>query len=244
MKPYEFDLGLLILGLIVGYIVGSSLTKTSKSYAAPAAGGGGAVAVGKSCGVTDGGELEDHDGPRREWQVECADFLNTEATGFFLVPDGSDTISIKLRGPRHSSPTTDKDMCNNIHYFGFGDKISTAPFGKQAGHTAEYCTFGSWTTPMPDIIGKWVGVRAVEYNSGNGVVFKSYIDMTGTGSAFKLYAQATDTGGLGTCKGPASPANTKATCSISPVVIGFRIDGSPNVKSRGILVKEIAPPTV
>ena len=212
---------------------------------APTTGGGGAgsyPSAGKSCTVTSGGELEDHNGPRREWQIQCGtNFLNTEAIGYFLVPNGSDTISVKLRGPKHSSPTAEKDMCNNIHYFGFGSKKSSAPFGKQAGHTAEYCEFGTPVFPMPDILGKWVGVKAVEYNVGNGVQFESYIDFP-EGSGWKLFAKHVDTGGQGTCKGPASQPYLKSPCSTGQVSIGFRIDGSANAQGKKMTAREIAAP--
>lgn len=214
----------------------------------PAGGGGGAGppvtggqiyrTAGKVCtNVTDGG-LEMHGEPRIEPQIACgANFQDAEVTGYFMVPDGSDTISLKMHGPKHSG-IPDADMCNNIHYFPFGGN-STKPFGKQIHHTGEYCEFGSPLFPLPNFLGKWIGVKAVEWNQGNTVHMESWIDFP-EGSGWKKWAVFDDNGTNNGCKIAKAPF-LKSPCSPHPVSIGYRIDGSAGTKYKNLSAREIAP---
>lgn len=192
--------------------------------------------------VSDGDR--EQGGDRREPQIACGfNFLNTEATVYINTHDINDTLSIKLRGPKHSDPTPESDMCNNIHYVNLGDE-DKKPFGKQAGHTAEYCEFGSPVVKVPD--NTWVGVKAIEWNESNGVHFQTWIENP-EGSGWKLAADIIDTGGLGSCSGPASDPYTTSPCAGSrPVSIGFRVDGlnenDGDVEFKNMSVREIQPP--
>lgn len=194
------------------------------------------------CDNISDGEIE-QDGDRREPQIACGhNFLNTEATAYINYSGVSDTLSIKLRGPKHSG-IPDSDMCNDIHYFNLGSN-NTAAFGKQAGHTAEYCEFGSALESLPE--NTWVGVKAIEWNEGSGVHFQSWIENP-AGSGFKLVADEVDNGGAGSCQGPAREAYTTSPCQDvgHPVSIGFRVDGlsgGGNVQFGNLSVREIAPP--
>ena len=193
--------------------------------------------IGKECTNVTGGELEDHDGPRIEPQITCAaNFQDAEVTGYFLVPDGSDTISLKMRGPKHSG-IPDAQMCNNIHYFPFGGN-ATKPFGKQFQHTAEYCDFGSPLFALPNFVGKWIGVKAIEWNNGSTVHMESWIDFP-EGSGWKKWAQFDDVGSSSGCQ--KAPVYLKSPCSVGPVSIGFRIDGSAGTKFKNLSAREIAP---
>lgn len=146
------------------------------------------------CTNVSDGEKE-QGGDRREPQIACGfDFLNTEGTVYFRTSGTiNDTLSVKLRGPKHSSPTPESDMCNIIHYIALGSN-SSEPFGKQAGHTAEYCEFGGSSVKAPD--GTWVGVKAIEWNEGSGVHFLTYLDNP-EGSGWKLAADTVDNGDQG-----------------------------------------------
>lgn len=218
---------------------GPPTTGGTKTTPLPAKVTGGQIypTVGKECTNVTGGELEDHDGPRIEPQITCAaNFQDAEVTGYFLVPDGSDTISLKMRGPKHSG-IPDAQMCNNIHYFPFGGN-STKPFGKQFQHTAEYCDFGSSLFPLPNFVGKWIGVKAIEWNQGNGVHMESWIDFP-EGSGWKKWAQFDDAGSSSGCQ--KAPVYLKSPCSVGPVSIGFRIDGSAGTKFKNLSAREISP---
>lgn len=187
--------------------------------------------------VSDGG-LE-QGGDRKEPQIACNfPFLNTEATVYVNYHGINDTLSVKLRGPKHGGGTAEADMCNNIHYVGLGG--AKPAFGKQAGHTAEYCEFGN-SIGIPE--NQWVGVKAVEWNEGNGVHFQTWLQVP-EGSQWKLAADATDNGNAGSCSGPASAPYTKSPCSKGPVSIGFRVDGlkgGGDVQFKNLSVREIAP---
>lgn len=211
----------------------------------PAPGGlGGQIypCSGQPCTQTSGGESE-QGGDRKEPQVECGqNFLNADATVYIRTSGTiNDTLSVKHRGPRHGGGVPESDMCNNIHYINLGSN-STAAFGKQAGHTAEYCEFSD---PIPAIpSGVWVGVKTVEWNEGSGVHFQTWLDNP-EGSGWKLVADAVDNGGSGSCQGPASAPYTVSPCAGShPVSIGFRVDGlsgGGDVEFKNISVCEITP---
>ena len=129
-------------------------------------------------------------------------------------------------------------MCNNIHYFGLGG--GAAAFGKQAGHTAEYCEGGP-SISLP--AGQWVGAKAIEWNEGNGVRMQSWVQIP-EGSQWKLVADTVDSGNLGNCSGPAKAPYTKSPCSKGQVSIGFRVDGlkgGGDVQFKNLSVREITP---
>ena len=91
-------------------------------------------------GVTGGGDVESHGfhsgghSKRREWEITTP-HLNCEVTGYFKVTEKKeDTISIKLRGPKHSDPVPESDQCANIHYIPFSGKKGGKVFGKQCPH--------------------------------------------------------------------------------------------------------------
>ena len=191
------------------------------------------------CNNISDGEIE-QDGDRREPQIACGfDFLNVEATVYINVHGVNDTLSVKLRGPKHSG-IPDADMCNNIHYVNLGNS-NTSAFGKQAGHTAEYCNFGDPIPAIPD--NTWVGVKAVEWNEGSGVHFQTFLSNP-EGSEWVLVADAVDNGGSGDCDGPASEAYTTSPCQDvgHPVSTGFRVDGlsgGGDVEFKCMSVREI-----
>lgn len=186
--------------------------------------------------VSDGG-LE-QGGDRKEPQIACGfPFLNCEATVYINYHGINDTLSVKLRGPKHGGGTAEADMCNNIHYIGLGG--AKPAFGKQAGHTAEYCEFGN-SISIPE--NQWVGVKAIEWNEGNGVHFQTWLQVP-EGSQWKLVADAVDNGGSGSCKGPASAPYTKSPCSTGQVSIGFRVDGlksGGDVQFKNMSIREIS----
>lgn len=187
--------------------------------------------------VSDGG-LE-QGGDRKEPQIACNfPFLNTEATVYINYKGINDTLSVKLRGPKHGGGTAEADMCNNIHYVGLGG--AKPAFGKQAGHTAEYCEFGPSISIPPN---QWVGVKAVEWNQGAGVRFQTWLQIP-EGGQWKLAADAVDNGNAGSCSGPASKPYTKSPCSTGQVSIGYRVDGlkgGGDVQFKGMSVREIRP---
>ena len=190
--------------------------------------------------TSDGGK--EQGGDRREPQIACGfNFLNTEATAYVNYHNIKDTLSVKLRGPKHGGSTPESDMCNNIHYFGLGG--GSAAFGKQAGHTAEYCEGGP-SVSIP--ANQWVGVKAIEWNTGNGVHLESWVESP-EGSGWKQVASADDNGNLGNCNGPAKSAYTKSPCAGNqPVSIGFRVDGlkgGGDVQFKNLSVREIAVPS-
>lgn len=196
--------------------------------------------------VIDGGI--EQDGDRREPQIMCGyNFLNTEATAFIKVkPPVNDTLSIKLRGPKHSG-IPDNDMCNNIHYVSLGNE-NKKPFGKQSGHTQEYCEFGSPVVKVPDNV--WVGVKAIEWNSSDGksVHFQTWIQNP-EGSEWKLAAETIDDGntGCGDSDPRAKIPYTESPCQgvKGPVSIGYRVDGlkaGGDVEFKNLSVREIKPP--
>lgn len=217
-------------------------TGGTKTTPLPPIGGAGEIYQstpgGKSCNNVSDGGLE-QDGDRKEPQIACGfNFLNVEATAFINYRGINDTLSIKLRGPRHGGSTSEADMCNNIHYFGLGG--SKSAFGKQAGHTAEYCEGGP-SIGIP--AGQWVGVKAIEWNEGSGVRMQSWIQNP-EGSQWKLAADVLDNGNLGNCSGPAKAAYTKSPCSTGQVSTGFRVDGlkaGGDVQFKNLSVREIVP---
>ena len=231
----------------------SGTTSPPPTTTQPTTGGGGPIQGGQiypdaspahEChDVTDGG-LE-QGGDRREPQIDCGfDFLNTEATVYVNVSGVNDTLSVKLRGPRHGGSTPEAEMCNNIHYIALGSN-STEAFGKQSHHTGEYCEFGGSSVKIPD--GVWVGVKAVEWNEGSGVHLQTWLDNP-EGSGWKLAADATDNGGAGSCQGQAREAFTTSPCQggSQPVSIGFRVDGlsgGGSVEFKGMSAREIAIPS-
>ena len=195
---------------------------------------------GKTCtNVTDGGI--EQAGDRKEPQITCGfNFLNTEATAFINYHGINDTLSIKLRGPKHSG-IPDDAMCNNIHYIGLGG--AKKAFGKQAGHTAEYCEFGN-SISVPE--NQWVGVKAIEWNEGAGVRFQTWLQVP-EGSQWKLAADFLDDGPSTGCGGQdprAGKPYTKSPCSTGQVSIGYRVDGlkaGGDVQFKNLSVREIVP---
>lgn len=244
-------IGIIILG-IIGYWIYKTVVK-GKIAPAAAAPPPAATAANiypdanppQECHDTIEGELE-QDGDRKEPQIACGfDFLNTEATVYVKATGINDTLSVKLRGPKHSG-ISDDDMCNSIHYINLGSE-SKAAFGKQSGHTAEYCEFGDAIPAIPD--GVWVGVKAVEYNEGSSVKFETYLDNP-EGSGWQKVAEFLDDGPSTGCGGDDPRAGQPYTTSPCqdvghPVSIGFRVDGlsgGGDVEFKGISVREITPP--
>ena len=194
--------------------------------------------------VTDG--EKEQGGDRREPQIACGfNFLNTEATAYIRTHDVNDTLSIKLRGPKHSG-IPDDHMCNNIHYISLGNE-NKKPFGKQSGHTKEYCAFGSPVVKIPDNV--WVGIKAIEWNSADNksVHFQTWIQNP-EGSEWKLAAETIDSGntGCGSSDPRAGKPYTTSPCQDvgHPVSIGFRVDGlkgGGDVEFKKLSVREINP---
>jgi len=192
------------------------------------------------------GELE-QGGDRREPQITGYDFLNCEATAYVKVHGVKDTLSIKLRGPKHSG-IPDDDMCNNIHYINLGSE-NKKPFGKQSGHTKEYCEFGSQIVKIPDNV--WVGVKAIEYNENDdkSVHFQTWVQNP-EGSAWKLASDFVDNGSSTGCGGSdpraGKPYVTSPCQDLNyPVSVGFRVDGlkgGGDVEFKNLSVREIKAP--
>jgi hypothetical protein len=240
---------IIIVGIIVVITIWRNKNFLNFSSAAPALAAGqiypGADPVHECNNVSDG-DYESGN-KRREPQMACGfNFLNVEAAVYINTHGISDTLSVELRGPKHSSPTPDDDMCNNIHDVSLGGASKQA-FGKQSGYTAEYCEFGPAAHALPD--DTWVGVKAIEWNDGTGVHFQTWIENP-AGSGFKLVADEIDNGntGCGSDDPRADPPYTTSPCQDvgQPVSIGFRIDGvSPgtnDVQFGSLSVREIAIP--
>lgn len=191
--------------------------------------------------TTTDGELE-QDGDRKEPQlVSGFNYLNTEATIYINYHGINDTLSIKLRGPKHSG-IPDSDMCNNIHYCNLGSGGNQA-FGKQWGHTEVYCEFGDTQVSIPENV--WVGVKAIEWNDpAGGVHFQTWLENP-EGSGWQLAADAVDSGSAGDCTGGAADPYLESPCASDSVSIGFRVDGlsgGGDVEFKDASVREIAVP--
>jgi hypothetical protein len=247
----------IIIGIIVILIIlrnknlfsfGSPTTTTTTPtpiIAVPAVGEFADANPPQACNNVSDGELE-QDGDRKEPQIACGfNFLNVEAIAFINYHGINDTLSIKLRGPKHSG-IPDDDMCNSIHYINLGSE-SRAAFGKQSGHTAEYCDFGDPIPAIPE--NTWVGVKAVEWNEGSGVHMQTYLQNP-EGSPWVLAAEIVDNGDVG-CGGEDPRAGVPYTTSPCqdvghPVSTGFRVDGlsgGGDVEFKNLSVREITPPT-
>ena len=191
--------------------------------------------------TTTDGELE-QDGDRKEPQLASGfNYLNTEATIYINYHGVNDTLSIKLRGPKHSG-IPDADMCNNIHYINLGSGGNQA-FGKQWGHTEVYCEFGGSQVSIPENV--WVGVKAIEWNEDSGLHFQTWIENP-EGAGWTLAADAVDSGSAGDCSGGAANPYTTSPCASDSVSIGFRVDGlsgGGDVEFKGASVREIAVPS-
>ena len=140
-------------------------------------------------------------------------------------------------------------MCNNIHYINLGSENKN-PFGKQSGHTQEYCDFGSPSVKIPD--NTWVGVKAIEWNSSDGksVHFQTWIKNPET-AEWKLAAETIDNGSSTGCGGSDPRAGEPYVTSPCqgldyPVSVGFRVDGlsgGGDVEFKNLSVREIKAPT-
>lgn len=172
--------------------------------------------------------------PRREWEIRGPAFLNQEVTCYFnLAIKNPDTMSLKLRGGPHSG---DACACNYIHYIpvnGDSHKI-----GGQCPHN-NYKEFGaSPLFSLGNVAGRWIGAKAVEWNTGGGVHMETWIDMTGTPPGKWQKWISFDHTGQGI------PAMTKSPWSCPTAEILMRVDFEQggDCQAKAISAREITPP--
>lgn len=197
-------------------------------------------------GTTGGGDVEHHSyesggsSDRREWEIKTP-HLNCEVTAYFKVTEKKeDTISIKLRGPKHGDGVPESDQCCNIHYIPFSGKKDGKVFGKQCPHT-KYCDFGKGNFDLGDIRNKWIGVKAIEWNEGNGVHFQTWVDLE-RNDTWQLWAEIVDNGDAGDCeKDNKKPFVTSPPKGHHDVLVLLRVD-TADIEATDISLREITPP--
>ena len=117
---------------------------------------------------------------RKQWTFTGPTYTDVEVTGYFNFPAGSDTLSTKLRGNGHSgsgdNATTRKGCCY-IFELPFPSAEGDHNFGKECPHP-QY-SFGKikGEFAVGNTLKRWIGQKAITYNSGNSVICEQWIDV-------------------------------------------------------------------
>ena len=119
-----------------------------------------------------------------EWNITNlpADFLDQEVTGYFLIQATSnDDLAFKLRGGRHSDSNASEGSCYDFGLaFNGGCRLR-----KEKPHPSYHPCSASCKQNIGSIKGKWIGMKAITYNEGNGVRCQMWADPGGLDSAGK-----------------------------------------------------------
>ena len=109
-------------------------------------------------------------------------------------------------------------------------------------HTLSTCDFGSPANfELGDIRNKWIGVKAIEWNEGNGVHFQTWVDLE-RNDTWQLWADILDKGNVGDCKEDTKdPFLTSPPKGNWPATVLLRVD-TADVEAEDISLREITPP--
>ncbi len=192
---------------------------------------------------TGGGKAEYHNYAsgggswRREWEI-TAPHLNAEVTAYFLVTEKKeDTISVKLRGAKHTGD--EFNACNYIHYVPFS---AAGPYiGKQCPHTSYYEAKGIVPKfALGDIRGQWIGVKSIEWNEGPYVHLQTWIDIGLKTNQWKLWVDTVDSGNIG-LKDALEPFTRSPWRGNLPATVLLRVD-TKAVDAQLISLRAITAP--
>lgn len=164
---------------------------------------------------------------RKEWDIGSAGFLNMEMTGYFKT--NIDEIAFKLRGGEHTDSCPDCGCCIQVRATpGSGNFALECPHPKY-----DFKNIGT-KFRIRDFRNRWVGVKAIVFNSGSGVKVLAYIDEGGITAAgkpanqWRLWYEANVSGSKWR-KNPVNGPKAK---------VSFRID-SKNTQGRFMSIREI-----
>jgi hypothetical protein len=168
---------------------------------------------------------------RKQWEIHKR-YLNCQFQGYFLIPSGSDYISIKLRGGPHTSSSPKEGCCYIISVPHRGGNKNN--FSKECPHPV----YDKFTVPtqfsLGSIIGKWTGIRAQVFNVSNGVKIRVYLDTENNGN-WRLWYDITDTGQYGS--GDKKPPFTRSPWNGTNPQAIVRIDANSQSQAQGYQMK-------
>jgi hypothetical protein len=130
------------------------------------------------------------------YRPDDAEWKDVEMTGYFKVLKGSDQITLIAR---HGGSYTSDGGCDAVGYYAMVNMDGDAYFKKKlhhgsggySGHVAEE------EDAMPDVKGRWVGLKFVVYNAGEDEVkLELYGDSGDEDNDWELLTEYTDDGDL------------------------------------------------
>jgi hypothetical protein len=173
-----------------------------------------------------------HD-PTDEWNANMNDNNpNLEATGYFKITDPrhDDAISIKLRGPEHK----EKKHFGSWYIIGIefdGKKHFEKEYDHDDGNKKVTSVDGQ-STDVGSIVDKWVGIKAITVNEGNGVRCTCYVDKGGLDSSGKPANQWTKIFDVLDNNNPIKKCNQLK--GDGHIQIQFRIDACGKINGKNV----------
>ncbi len=182
---------------------------------------------------------------KKGYMQQAGDWRNVEMTGYVKVNnagEGDDNFGWFARGGLHGSSAGDGGTgCEgtaykaNVHFSG------ATQLAKKQWHSGGYAFGTKKPAQEGSLVGKWVGLKAIIYDTPQGVKVELYADWAANNTWTKV-DELHDTGGLGTegdhCGGPPD-----GKVAWGGPIAYFSWDTATDVDFKNFSVREIAPPS-
>jgi hypothetical protein len=170
------------------------------------------------------------------------DWKNIEMTGYVKINSASDSdfhFTWYGRGGHHGDTP-----CEGTAYKGNLNKDGSSRFAKEQWHSGGYSFTPTTNVLKTPIVGKWIGYKAVIYNTvvdgKDAVKLENWVDMNANDVWTKIYGY-TDSKGLGS-DGTDCGGTPDQLISWGGPIADFRWDGTSNIDVKNLSVREISPP--
>ncbi len=181
---------------------------------------------------------------KKGYMQQPGDWRNVEMTGYVKVNnagEGDDNFGWYARGGLHGSSAGDGGTgCEgtaykaNVHFSG------ATQLAKKQWHSGGYAFGAKKPAQQGSLVGKWVGLKAVIYDTPQGVKVELYADWAANNTWIKV-DELHDTGGFGTegdhCGGPPD-----GKVAWGGPIAYFSWDTATDVDFKNLSVREISPP--
>ncbi|BFU45532.1 discoidin domain-containing protein [Krasilnikovia sp. MM14-A1004] len=179
---------------------------------------------------------------RRGVMSDANDWRDVEITGYvrFNAGDSHDAFTWYARGGRHTGDGRAPQACWGTAYkanIRFGD--GAVRWEKELHHSDGYA-FSPWTGASGSLKGRWVGFKAVMFNTAAGVNLEIWTDLHNTNTWTKALSYADNGNWQVKGSNPCSGTPNQVISWGGPVAT-FRWDNASDVDFTKLSVREIDP---